>query len=225
MTNKMLSLTLGALIGFVLAIPPGPVAVTVMASALRGRWRHGIAAAASAATADGVLAVAVLFASSALVAIIEHIIARHPAIAVVAEIGIIAGLVTYAIRLGKSSLYDRSSDRRENVGHSVYGTIATAATTAFANVINPTYLPSIAATFTAAHTLLARSATVSIGNKLLMAVGFALGTFGWFVVVVAVILRHHQRFSLRNVALLRRIGAAIVLTFAAVLLWHVAQQG
>lgn len=221
----MFSLTLGILIGFVLAIPPGPVAVTVMASALRGQWRHGIAAAAGAAAIDGVLAVGVLFASSALVAIIEHIIARHPAIAVVAEVGIIAGLVTYAIRLGKSSLYDRSPDRRDGVVRSVHGTIATAATTAFANVINPTYLPSVAATFTAAHTLLARSMAVSIGDKLLMAVGFALGTFGWFVLVVAIILRHHQRLSLRHVALLRRIGAIIVLAFAAVLLWHVAQLG
>jgi len=218
--EDVLALLLGVAIGFVLAVPPGPVAVSVMASALRGRWRLGLAAAAGASVADGIIAVVVLFASSALVWLLRQLVLHHPTIALVGEITIIAALVTYAIRLGRSSVYQRSSQLRHSLGSSVHGTALAAAATAVANVVNPTFLPSLAASFAAAQALLPSQG--SGWDKLLLAAGFMSGTFGWLTIVVSWIVRNHERFSLRQIALFRRIGAAIVLVFAAILLWHVA---
>ncbi|KXB97882.1 MAG: hypothetical protein AA908_00230 [Chlorobi bacterium NICIL-2] len=218
----VLSLLLGGLIGFVLALPPGPVAVTVMASALRGRWRHGLAAAAGASLADGVIALGVLFASSALVELLSQMIANHPALAVVGEIAVVAALVTYAVRLGRSSVLRHSSELRDELGRSVRGTVISAAATAIANIVNPTFLPSLAGAFAAALSFLAHRGAITTAGKFLMALGFVGGTFAWLAVVVGLIVRNHARFSLRHIMLLRRIGAAVVMIFALVLLWHIA---
>jgi hypothetical protein len=193
-----------------------------MSSALRGRWRLGIASAVGASLADGVIAIAVLFASSALVGLIQQIMLDHPTIALVGEITIIAALVTYAIRLSGSSVYQRSSQLRQSLGSSAHGTAFASAVTACANIVNPTFLPSLAAAFAAATAILGNPS--SAGEKFLLAVGFMAGTFGWLAIVVGLIVHNHERFSLRHIALLRRIGAAIVLVFAGLLLWHVATQ-
>ncbi|MCS7301833.1 MAG: LysE family translocator [Candidatus Kapabacteria bacterium] len=216
----MFALFIGAAIGFILAVPPGPVAVTVMASALRGQWKHGLWAAAGAALADGIIALAVLFASSAIMQLINDLITYHPTIALVGEIAIIAALVTYAIRLARTSIYERSAELRQELGQSVPATVLSAAATAATNIVNPTFLPSLAATFTAAVALLSRSVAVGIREKALLALGFCIGTFGWLSIIVALIVRNRKRFSLRHFMLLRRIGAAVVLVFAAVLVWH-----
>lgn len=224
MQENVSALIFGMVIGFVLALPPGPVAVSVMASALRGRWRLGIAAAVGASLADGVIALVVLFASSALVGLLRQIVLHHPTIALVGEITVVAALVTYAIRLGGSSVYQRSSSLRQSVGTSVERTAIAAAGTALANVVNPTFLPSLAGSFAGALALLGEPSQVHTGEKILLAAGFIVGTFCWLTVVVALIVRNHERFSLRHIAVLRRTGAAIVLLFAGALLWHVAMR-
>ncbi|MCX7930897.1 MAG: LysE family transporter [Chlorobi bacterium] len=208
-------------IGFVLAVPPGPVAVSVMAAALRGRWRLGFAGAAGAAIADGVIAAAVLFASSALVNLTRQLLTNHPAIAVVGEVTIAAALVTYAIRLARTSVYHRSSQLRRTFGDSARGTAFGTAVTAVANLFNPTFLPSLTASLAAATTVLQGTGG---GEKFVLAFGFTVGTFGWLAIVVALIVRNHERFTIRHIALLRRIGAVVVLVFAGILLWHAAIQ-
>lgn len=220
----MALLMLGVLLGFVLALPPGPVAVTVIASALRGGVRHGLWAAAGASVADGVIALGVLFASSALVVLVRSTLDHHPLIALVGEIVVVAMLVTYAIRLARSSVYQRSSELREEMGRSIPKTIASAVATAIANLVNPTFLPSLAASLTAVLSAVSPEGNISVLGKGAIAAGFSLGTFAWLGVVVAFIVRHREQFSLRQLVLVRRIGAAIVLAFACILLWHVAMQ-
>jgi len=221
--DLVLSILLGGLIGFILALPPGPVAVTVMASALRGKWRHGIAAAAGASLADGFFALGVLFASSALGEVLMQLLSHHPTLALIGEIAVAAALLTYAFRLGRSSVLRHSSHFREELGRSVRGTMLSAAVTALANVVNPTFLPSLAGSFAAALSYLVRhNAASSTGTKVLIALGFSGGTFLWLFVVVGLIVRNHARFSLRHIMMLRRIGAAIVFAFTLVLLWHIA---
>jgi threonine/homoserine/homoserine lactone efflux protein len=71
------ALLVGLLLGWVLAIPPGPIAIAMLRQALAGQARAGVAIALGAAAMDSVSAGLAGWASSALVASLQSTMRAH----------------------------------------------------------------------------------------------------------------------------------------------------
>ena len=68
------ALLVGLVVGFVLAIPPGPIAIACLSQALAGQAREGLALALSASAIDIGYALLAAFASSALVGALRGLV-------------------------------------------------------------------------------------------------------------------------------------------------------
>ena len=68
------ALLVGLVVGFVLAIPPGPIAIACLSQALAGQAREGLALALSASAMDIGYALLAAFASSALVGALRGLV-------------------------------------------------------------------------------------------------------------------------------------------------------
>jgi arginine exporter protein ArgO len=85
----------GAIAGFAIAIPVGAIAVLIIHTALAGGLRHGLAAAAGTATADGIYATTAAVAGAGVAAVIGPLMAPLRLVGGIVLIGIGGyGLVT-----------------------------------------------------------------------------------------------------------------------------------
>jgi LysE type translocator len=71
------ALLVGLVVGFVLAMPPGPLAIAILRQALAGQTRAGVAMALGAAAMDSVYALIAGWASSALVGSLQGTVRDH----------------------------------------------------------------------------------------------------------------------------------------------------
>jgi threonine/homoserine/homoserine lactone efflux protein len=71
------ALLVGLMLGWVLAIPPGPMAIAILRQALAGQARAGVAIALGASAMDSVSAGIAGWASSALVASFQSTMREH----------------------------------------------------------------------------------------------------------------------------------------------------
>ena len=71
------ALLVGLVVGFVLAVPPGPIAMACIHQGLAGQTRAGVALVLGASVMDSVYALLAAFASSALVEALWDLIRHH----------------------------------------------------------------------------------------------------------------------------------------------------
>src|SRR5436190_13893424 len=71
------ALLVGLVVGFVLVMPPGPIAMAGMRQALAGQTREGLALVLGAAVMDSGYALLAAFASSALVEALWDMMLHH----------------------------------------------------------------------------------------------------------------------------------------------------
>ena len=72
------ALCVGLVVGFVLAMPPGPITIACLRQALAGQTRKGVALALAASAMDIVYALLAAWASSALVGALRDIVTSAP---------------------------------------------------------------------------------------------------------------------------------------------------
>src|SRR5437762_1338112 len=91
-------LIVGIIVGFALAMPPGPIAVAIMKQALEGHSRAGLQMAYGAATMDIVYALLAAFASSALVSTLKERVLANPWVMFIFQLVCIGVLVFLGLR-------------------------------------------------------------------------------------------------------------------------------
>src|SRR5256885_17109489 len=92
------ALLVGLVVGFVLAIPPGPIAIACLSQALAGQVRASLALALSASAMDIGYALLAAFASSALVGALRGLVTDNAWSLLAFQGGGIVGLVALGLR-------------------------------------------------------------------------------------------------------------------------------
>ena len=88
----------GLVVGFVLAIPPGPIGVAVVKQAVEHKFRAGGELALGASLMDGVYALAATFASSTIVSALGDAVTKNRAASLGFQIVCVVVLVVLAVR-------------------------------------------------------------------------------------------------------------------------------
>ncbi len=217
----MVALLVGLASGFVLSMPPGPVAAYTITTTLGKGKRTGMSIALGVAVVDTLFCIGILFASSAILQLLMSWSETFPTTAFVTKLAIIGGIIVYAVLQLRDKTTEAPHSRvhlEDRVQSSKPLIIGSA--TALSNAFNPTFLPALTAVLASVTTQLPQVHT-NIVDKWLFALGFGVGTYGWLYGIISMVHRHHALVSPRTMVLIRRVGAVIFLVFAVYLLWKI----
>jgi len=180
------ALLVGLVVGFVLVMPPGPIAMAGMRQALAGQTREGLALVLGASAMDIGYALLAAYTSSALVGA-RWAMVLHNAWALLAfQGGCIVVLVVFGLRYCRSTLHGDAGTRaraaargrpRDDASPYLSGILI-----ALTNLASPTFLPSLIFTMSLLH--VRGWVGREVGDHVMYAVGFGGGGALWFVLLL-----------------------------------------
>ncbi len=226
------ALLVGLVVGFVLAIPPGPIGVAVVKQAVEQKFRAGGELAFGASLMDGVYALAASFASSTIVSALGNAMTKNRAVALGFQVVCVIALVVLAVhywrakpksppdsaRLEAAELAHEARARRLGLARPVFVGVLIALT----NLASPTFLPSLV--FLSGY--LGSTGWLPDGAlaRVAFALGFAGGSFLWFLVLLRALHGMRAKLTSNVTAGMNRFAGGAFILFAAVLAFRVVSQ-
>ena len=191
---------IGIAVGFVMAIPPGPISIAVIRHGIQGKRERGGKVALGASLIDVAYAFIAAAASSAIIGEARHLVQVNGWFELSFQIICVIVLVVMGVRYFRTSPEDvqHSSDDEEVKEHRAekFG-----ASTGFMlgilmavmNLANPSFRPSLIAVagFLRAEHWIDAGMTESIGY----AAGFGAGVFFWFMLLLRLVMHLRTRMS------------------------------
>lgn len=228
------ALIAGLIIGLILAMPPGPVAVTAIRLSLEKGLRHGILVGLGTAFMDFIYCLISIFATSAIIHLLNSFFDEFPLLMLIFQIAVVVAVILFGVVNLKQKDKTNNTEielpgkklgfleRLTNKGPFLLGIAV-----AMANVANPTFLPTLA------YLTLAVQKTGLIEHtwysSILFAIGFGAGNFVWIYAISRVIVHYRKRMSLNAIARIHQfagltlIGVGTVLGYRILTLTHWAE--
>jgi threonine/homoserine/homoserine lactone efflux protein len=221
--GMLTSLLVGLVVGFVLAMPPGPIAVACIKHALEGKERHGVALALGASAIDSVSALLAASASSALVGSLWGRVTDNAWWLLAFQGGCIVLLVVLGLRsFQPSPRVDEVSPQKEAARTHTLGAASpylVGVLLALTNLASPIFLPSLIFVLSLAQAQGWVGHTV--GEHALYAVGFGAGAALWFVLLLRTLSTLRATLAPRVIPILARVAGGVLLLCAGMLTYHV----
>jgi threonine/homoserine/homoserine lactone efflux protein len=208
----------GLVVGFVLAIPPGPIAMACVHQGLAGQAREGVALVLGASAMDIVYALLAAFASSALVGALWGMVLHHAWALLAFQGGCIVVLVVLGLRYCRSTTHgDAARDRPEAQGRLrgdaspyLHGVLI-----ALTNLASPTFLPSLLFAMSLLH--VRGWVGHAVGDHVMYALGFGVGGALWFVLLLRTLTHLRAQISPMVIPMMYRVAGGMFLLFAGIL--------
>jgi threonine/homoserine/homoserine lactone efflux protein len=221
------TILLGIAGGFVLSIPPGPLAIAVTKQGIEGHFRSGLMLVFGAALMDVVYILISTFASSAIVVALEQLIKQTLWFPVLFQIACIILLLFLGIRYFTPERCEQTTNQNEKaeraqeerarkMGHATPFFIGLLI--AVTNLATPTFLPSMIAFVGFLH----GSGWLQRGMlySAVFSVSFGLGTLLWFFCLLRILMRYRKSISGNFVQNVYRFAGGTLIAFAAIIAYH-----
>lgn len=224
----ILSLLAGLIIGFVMAMPPGPVAVTAIKFGLEKGAKHGYQIGLGTGLIDFFYCIIAVFATSAFLAILGDFTDKYPLLTLFIQLSIVAGMMVYGyltlkskknpledgaeIQTNKFKFFDRLAHR---------GTFFFGIAVALANIANPTFMPSLAYVSLNVQKLGLIELT-TLGN-LSYALGFGIGNFLWIYFLIRLLTHYRSKFSDKFIVMIKKFAGFTLIGFGSILGYRVLE--
>lgn len=223
----MMSLPMGILLGIILAIVPGPVAVGAMKLSLNNGRKAGLLYAAGGGIMDAIFCSCAIFATSAVISAIGNFSAEHPILIFSIQILIVAGILIYGIMQFKEAkrnnrneieeLEKSSNTLLDRVKH--HGPLAIGIAISMTNVPSPTFLPGLAYFTLQVQKL--HFYEITWISSLLLAIGFGIGNFLWLSAIVRAVTHYKNKFSTKFISVIYKFAGCTLLCFGTILGYRV----
>jgi threonine/homoserine/homoserine lactone efflux protein len=224
--GMLTSLLVGLVVGFVLAMPPGPIAIACLRHALEGKERHGVALALGASAIDSVSALLAASASSALVSALWGLVTDNAWVLLAFQGGCIMLLVVLGLRAFQPIIpVGEASPRQAAVQAARAPTLGgtspylVGVLLALTNLASPIFLPSLIFVLSLAQAQGWVGHTV--GEHALYAVGFGAGAALWFVLLLRTLTMLRVTLAPQVIPILARVAGGVLLLCAGILTYHV----
>ena len=220
----LLSLLLGLVTGFILAIPPGPLAMAVIKQGLGGNRRAGLQVAAAATVMDCLYALIAAFASSALVVALTDRITANGEMVLAFRALCVIGLTMIGMRYlrqrhhpdGAASAANREAAQEEHAQRiGISSPFLLGVLIALTNLAIPTFLPSLIGVVGYLHTR--EWLATSMAARLEFSLGFGCGTGVWLIALLQFFLSHRTKLSGNLLSGVFRFAGVVFLLSATVL--------
>jgi threonine/homoserine/homoserine lactone efflux protein len=220
------ALLVGIALGFVISIPPGPIAVAVIIQALDGNYRHGTSIAAGAAIMDVLYTLVAAFASSAIVVALKTFITGHQIVMVGFQVVCIGVLVTLGFKYFHASTKEVvdsaqkekvQEEKARRLGFS--SPLMVGIMIAVTNLASPTFIPSLVFFAGMAH------AKGFLGDdpweNALYAVGFGVGAGLWFFALLRALYAFRTKLPPRFITYIYYFAGGVFAVSAVLLSYNV----
>ena len=218
----MTALLVGLVVGFVLAMPPGPIAMACIAQALAGQAREGVALVLGASAMDIGYALLAAFASSALVEALWDMMLHHAWALLAFQGGCIVVLVVVGLHYCRSSRHGGAARARPEARGRLRGDVSPALSgvlLALTNLANPMFLPSLI--FVMSLLQVRGWVGHAVGDHVLYALGFGGGAALWYVLLLRTVTHLRAQFSPTVLPMLARVAGGVLLLCAGLLTYTV----
>lgn len=217
-----LALIIGLGVGFVMAIPPGPVGVGAMKLALNKGQKTANIFSLGNALMDFFYCTAAIFAATALLNALETFNLQHPVIMLLIQLMIVVGIIVYGIinvryKSKPEELSDEPKSRTSKflqfLTHK--GPFFLGVAIALANIPNPSFFPTLV--FVTSSILKMGLIESGTAENFLFSVGFGAGNFLWFLVLIKLLVHYKEKFSARSMARLHQFAGFTLIGFGTIL--------
>ncbi|MEY2719873.1 MAG: hypothetical protein RLZZ273_1239 [Bacteroidota bacterium] len=207
----MIALCIGLLIGYVLAIPPGPIGV----AAARSGLRKGIAAARMLAIGAGLFDVAYCYAAMTASASIASLLQVEKSSPLTMTMGFVVAtaIALVGVHQYRNPVELAIDNSSEEVPSSTRAFVKGAAY-ALANLANPTFIPSLVVM--SAYIMGLGLVGRELSDRLMFSLGFGLGNVLWLITLVRIVLRFRDRLPQSTFLWIQRLMAATVVVFSII---------
>ncbi len=222
----IVALLSGLIIGFVLAIAPGPVAVTAMRLSLDKGLKHGVLAAFGTATMDFIYSMVVIFATTAILSFVNHFFDDYPILLLAFQILVVVAVFIYGIVNIKLKDKIVNPEKRtkskkfkfiDNLSHK--GPYLLGIAVAITNIANPTFLPAL--TYITVNVQKLIFTEITTLNNILFALGFGFGNFLWLYAVSKVLVHYKDKMSNNTLAKIHQYAGVTLIGFGTILGYRV----
>lgn len=222
------SLIAGLVVGAIMAIPPGPVAVTVIKMALDKSNRHAGLAAAGTALMDFFFVLIAVFATSAIIHLIDQFSADYPFLVLLVQLLVVFGVIGYGfINLKSKKQINENEIQSETLRFRFMdylthrGPFLLGFAVCLTNMANPTFMGSI----TYIAMLIQKWGMIdnSFLGRAIFSIGFGFGTFLWLYGVVKIIIFYKPRMSDNLIARIRRFAGITFIGFGTLLGYRIIE--
>ncbi len=223
------AIIVGIIVGFVLAIAPGPVSVTAAKTTLSNSKRSAYLLAYATATIDFLFALIATFAASAVSSVISSFAEQNPLLIGILQISIVVGFIVFGIYslIKSKSLNIDSIENQVDKGNKYLSQLQTKGpfifglAIAFSNIANPTFLPSL--TYISLQVQTFNFFVINAANKFMYSLGFGLGNFLWLALLVNVISLNRHKMSVKFQQRIHQFAGITFISFGTILGYRLFQ--
>jgi threonine/homoserine/homoserine lactone efflux protein len=220
------ALLVGLVVGFVLAMPPGAIAIACIRQALAGQARYALALAIGASAMDIVYALLAAGASSALLVSLGAMVTDNAWSLLAFQVGCIVVLAVLGLHYVRPAMHRVDARARQEEAQEEQARPLDSSSPyligvliALTNLASPTFLPSLIFVMGFVH---ARGwVGHDVGENALYAVGFGAGAALWFGLLLWALTTLRAKLSPQVVPMLSRVAGGVFLLFAVMLTYHV----
>lgn len=210
------ALIIGTIIGFVLAMPPGPIAMASVRLGLDQGRKATFQMAFGTAFLDMIYCLIAIFAASAVQSSLNNFFNTYPIISAVLQIIIVSGLIFYGIKQIKQrdekELVDDTIETPEYLNNlKSKGPFLLGIALALTNIANPTFLPSLAVMSAWVQKLSLFDANST--HFFIFSLGFGLGNFLWLYTLGVIVHKNKHRLSDSSIHKIRQFAGLTFIGF------------
>ncbi len=217
----------GIILGFFLSIPPGPISVAIIKKGIQGEKKFGQMIGGGAAAIDILYALIAAFASSAIVTTLGDFVRGNQWFELLFQIACIIILALLGYRYFHATADDMADqnaeeEEQEEKARSLGAKsgLMVGVLMALMNLANPSFLPTMitVAGFLHAEGILSSNPLVNT----LYAVGFGIGVFLWFLLLLRIVIHMAERLPLAYFNYVFKFAGGAFYLFGAIIAVRVA---
>lgn len=222
------ALLVGTIIGFVIAMPPGPVGVTSMKLGLRNGLKTAGYMALGSGIIDTFFCMIAIFTASATVSALANFNQRYPIYTVILQIIIIFAFIAFGVRnLKTKKEIEPDADSKINITSKskkiqelkAKGPFFLGIAISLTNIANPSFLPSLGYLSMQVHQFGIFESM--FWNNIFFSIGFGFGNTLWLYVLASIVIRLKDRYSENLLLRVRQFAGITFIFFGGLLGWRV----
>ncbi|NQW29303.1 MAG: LysE family transporter [Ignavibacteria bacterium] len=230
---------IGIVIGYLIAIPPGPVGMAAIRTGIRHGWHASLRLAAGAGLFDILYCAGAMLATSAIVGQLKVLESSSPVITVCIQLAIVGVIIVFGIIqmrekhpefLDKDVLEGRNAPPKPRPALPTIkahwlgadfikrikrnGPFFIGIGFAIANLANPAFVPSLAAL--SAFIQKIEIFPDTFVNAIVFAVGFGLGNMLWLATLSKIIIMNREKMTPTFIKRIQQVSGATLISFGTI---------
>lgn len=217
----VVALLTGLVVGYVLAIPPGPIGMASVRMGLRDGWHPSIRLALGAGLLDLVYCAIAMWASSAVMGLLDTIDGSASWVTFALQLLVVVGMLAFGIIQFREQPIDPNAPNGSPESStsllsrlSSRGPFLVGVGFALANLANPTFIPALVAVTAFIQQLDLFASTLS--TAMVFSLGFGIGNTAWLLTLVRLVMAFRRKMTPEFVHRLQQISGLALIVFAAI---------